>query len=231
MHSFVTWNIHRCIGADGRYDPARIRRVLRALDADLYALQEVEVFHQDPDLLEYLCEDSDWRPIAGVTLTRESGRYGNAVLTRLPVGAERRVEISVRGREPRGVLELGLALGDTTCRVLTTHLGLSRVERRHQVRRLEALLEEKQRPRPGVTALLGDFNEWLSRGAVLRRLGGRFPHHPSPATFPARRPVFALDRIWIDGVHTLRLDAPRGAGARGASDHLPLRARFDARDD
>jgi endonuclease/exonuclease/phosphatase family metal-dependent hydrolase len=35
----ATWNIHRAVGADGRYAPTRIVDVLFELGADLVALQ------------------------------------------------------------------------------------------------------------------------------------------------------------------------------------------------
>ena len=37
----ATYNIHKCRGLDGRVRPQRIVEVLRELDADLIALQEV----------------------------------------------------------------------------------------------------------------------------------------------------------------------------------------------
>jgi endonuclease/exonuclease/phosphatase family metal-dependent hydrolase len=37
----ATYNIHRCRGMDRRVDPARIVEVLRDIDADVIALQEV----------------------------------------------------------------------------------------------------------------------------------------------------------------------------------------------
>jgi endonuclease/exonuclease/phosphatase family metal-dependent hydrolase len=37
----ATYNIHRCRGLDGRTNPARIADVIRAIDADIVALQEV----------------------------------------------------------------------------------------------------------------------------------------------------------------------------------------------
>src|SRR5205823_1082208 len=38
----ATYNIHRCVGIDGRYDPARIARVLKEIGADIVGLQEVD---------------------------------------------------------------------------------------------------------------------------------------------------------------------------------------------
>src|SRR4051812_36498806 len=37
----ATYNVHRCRGLDGRTRPDRIAGVLRAIDADVVALQEV----------------------------------------------------------------------------------------------------------------------------------------------------------------------------------------------
>ena len=37
----ATYNIHRCRGMDRRVEPARIIEVLRDIDADVIALQEV----------------------------------------------------------------------------------------------------------------------------------------------------------------------------------------------
>jgi hypothetical protein len=37
----VTYNIHKCRGLDGRVRPQRIVEILREIDADLIALQEV----------------------------------------------------------------------------------------------------------------------------------------------------------------------------------------------
>ena len=37
----ATYNVHRCRGLDGRTRPERIAAVLRAIDADVVALQEV----------------------------------------------------------------------------------------------------------------------------------------------------------------------------------------------
>jgi endonuclease/exonuclease/phosphatase family metal-dependent hydrolase len=108
-------------------------------------------------------------------------------------------------------------------RVLATHLGLRPRERRQQVRKLLAAVEsELSHP----TILMGDLNEWYLWGRPLRWLHAHFQEKPSaPPTFPARRPVFALDRIWISPAGCLRrLQSHASPLARVASDHLPLTA-------
>ena len=36
----ATYNIHACVGTDGRHDPDRIASVVAELDADIVAMQE-----------------------------------------------------------------------------------------------------------------------------------------------------------------------------------------------
>jgi endonuclease/exonuclease/phosphatase family metal-dependent hydrolase len=222
----ATYNIHRCIGRDGIANPQRIAGVLQALDADLVALQEVAF---DPgasdNALQFLAEATGARAIAGPTLLEAQRRYGNAVLSRIAPREVRRNDISVPGREPRGVLHLVLETSATSVSVLATHLGLSIEERRRQMARIALLLEK---PASEVTVLLGDFNEWRPWGRSLRDLKRRFDPAAAPPTFPSRGPLLALDRIWVRPVHRLKsLQVFKGAQARAASDHLPLVADLD----
>lgn len=218
----ATYNVHGCVGSDGRRDTERVLGVLRELDADVIALQELEWRPVAAlDLLADFARRLDCEGIAGPTLLKPDGHYGNAVLTRIPVRAVHRVDLSVPGREPRGALDLMLAAPRGAVRVIATHLGLAPAERRHQIRRILAMMAPV-RPEPVV--LMGDLNEWFLWGRPLRWLRAHFGRAPAPATFPARRPVFALDRIWIEP-RSLRqtLAVHSTALARSASDHLPVR--------
>lgn len=218
----ATYNVHRCIGSDGRRDAERVLGVLRELDADVIALQELE---WQPvaalDLLADFARKLGCEGFAGPTLLKPDGHYGNAVLTRLPVRAAHRVDLSVPGREPRGALDLTLAAPHGALRVIATHLGLAPAERRHQIRRILGLIAPvRQEP----VVLMGDLNEWFLWGRPLRWLRAHFGRAPAPATFPARRPVFALDRIWVEPRQLRSSLAVHSTGlARSASDHLPLR--------
>lgn len=73
------------------------------------------------------------------------------------------------------------------------------------------------------TGLIGDLNEWFSWGQPLRWLHRHFSPAPAPATFPARWPVFELDRLWVERpCRLLARSVRRSALAERASDHLPL---------
>jgi endonuclease/exonuclease/phosphatase family metal-dependent hydrolase len=134
-----------------------------------------------------------------------------------------RIDLSEPGLEPRGALAARLETPAGPLRVVATHLGLGRRERRRQAARLlEALGPLDALP----TVLLGDLNEWLP-GVLRRRLRGLLPG-PAPRTFPTRRPVFALDRVFATpGCRVTDVRAHASPLARKASDHLPLVAEVE----
>jgi endonuclease/exonuclease/phosphatase family metal-dependent hydrolase len=47
-----------------------------------------------------------------------------------------------------------------------------------------------------------------------------------PRTFPAARPVLALDRVYARGAQVSRMEAHASPAARRASDHLPVIAHL-----
>jgi len=221
--TLATYNIHACVGGDGRFDPERTIRVLEEIDADLVALQEVAHHGVDgSDLLDDLASAVGLSAIAGPALLRETRGYGNALLTRLPILALNRIDLSQPRREPRGALDVELAWGGQRMQVVATHLGLWSEERRRQIRRLLTLFEPH---RADLAVLLGDFNEWLLWGRALRWLHRHLVPSAHPRTYPARFPLFALDRIWAYPHNVLRSIEPHSSPlARLASDHLPLKA-------
>jgi endonuclease/exonuclease/phosphatase family metal-dependent hydrolase len=151
--------------------------------------------------------------------------YGNALLSRVTLRAVQRVDISVPGREPRGAVQVKLALPSGSVSLVATHLGLAVEERRRQADRIAGMLE---RTAADAVILMGDFNEWRPWGRSLRRLQGLFDALAAPATFPSRYPVLALDRIWVRPAQALRaMQVFTDAPARNASDHLPVVADLE----
>jgi endonuclease/exonuclease/phosphatase family metal-dependent hydrolase len=221
----ATYNVHDCIGRDGRYDPDRVLTILRELDADLLALQELQWEPEVAlDVLQYFASQLHYRAIPGATLLRRNGHYGNAILSRLPVRQIRRIDLSFPHREPRGAIDLIAETSGGPLRAVGTHLGLFPGERRKQMSRLLALMAGGTNP----ALLFGDLNEWFLWGRPLRWLRRHFGHVPDIATYPARYPVFALDRIWVKPRSLLReIRVHATPLARETSDHLPLRAVLD----
>lgn len=235
----LTYNVHRCIGADGRADPGRIAEVVARCAPDIVALQELDVgrartghVDQAQAIAQHLAMDFHFHP----ALTVAEERYGDAILTALPVRLVKAGALPGLPHHPRletrGALWAAVELGGgTALQVLNTHLGLRAAERLVQV---EALLgggwlgHPECRGRPVV--LLGDFNA-LPRSRAYARLAGRLHDaqcalpglHRPLATFPARWPMLRIDHVFLgEGVEALRAEVPRGAPERMASDHLPL---------
>ncbi len=227
MIRICTYNIHGATGIDGRHDPARIGRVLAEMDADVVALQEVIDRPVDGVALpDFLARAGRYRAVSGPTLRLGDHQYGNLVLTRLPVTRVQRLDLSVPGREPRGAVAVRLLADSRGLHVITTHLGLRPGERRRQARNLLAFVQ-RESAEGAVTVLTGDINEWLLWGRPVRWLTQHFRRVPTPASFPSRFPVLALDRIWVDPARCIRsLRAHSTRQARRASDHLPVCANL-----
>lgn len=218
----ATWNVHGCVGRDGRHAPERIVRVVDEIDADVVALQEVHMGEQGPHLGTL---PAHYVSVLGPTVVSDDQRYGNAILTRLPVRDVRLLDLSEPLREPRGALSLTLeAAPGAALHVVATHLGLRRRERRRQLARLLEHLP----PPGGLLVVLGDFNDWLPLGGDVRALDLLLGPVPRLPTFPSGRPLWALDRIWVRPAHHLRRLAVHSTPvSRTASDHLPLVATLD----
>jgi len=226
--TIATYNIHGAVGCDHRFAPVRVARVLREIKADIVALQEVPLGGDAgttwPNILPMLAESNGLFAVEGYNFSVGGRRFGNAILSRYPIFATRRIDISFGSREPRGALDADIYCHGSAVRVIATHLGLRAAERRAQIRKLLQVFDTGEMP----VILMGDVNEWFVWGRTLRWLTSHFQSVPAPATFPSRWPLFALDRIWIRPRHRLvHVRAHASATARSASDHLPLVATID----
>ena len=221
----ASWNLHRCIGGDGVQSVQRCAEVLREIDADLVVLQEVESHPgHEFDALAVLAKATGSRAIAGTTMRLDDSDYGNALLTRLPPGEVQHHDLSVPGREPRAALDTTFDFEACRLQLVATHLGLRPAERREQVQRLLPVFDIAAHD---IVVLAGDLNEWWLWGRPLRTLHRLFPDTPHRRSWPARRPLFALDRIWVAPRPVLhKLATHCSPLARQASDHLPLVAEL-----
>jgi endonuclease/exonuclease/phosphatase family metal-dependent hydrolase len=231
----ATYNVHGCVGRDGRHDPHRVAAVIEELNADVVALQEftypasVALETRTPVVLTTLdrfqCALGPTRQRTGRTVTE---CFGNALLTRHPIVEVHRIDLSMERREPRGALAATIDVGSGILHVLATHLGLRIQERRFQVRQILDYLDSV---RDTFVVVLGDFNDWLPGRSAAHVLDHRLGRPARPATFPVAWPLVALDRIWVQPRQTLRsVFVHATPTARLASDHFPVVAEIDAGD-
>lgn len=232
----LTYNVHRCVGTDGRLSPPRIAEVIASCEPDIVALQELDVgrlrtggVDQAHAIATELGMQLHFHPALKVM----EELYGDAILTARPSRLVKAGALPAVPRWPklesRGALWASIDMGGADLHVINTHLSLSRPERMAQV---EALLGAQWLGDPRCrdpVLLVGDFNA-TPRSRGYRRLAARLhdgqlaPGSGSPkATFPAYLPVLRIDHIFVSrSVKVLNAEVVRTPLARVASDHLPL---------
>lgn len=223
----ASYNVHKCVGVDGKFDPYRTKEVIREIGADVLALQEADTrFGERRGLLDldWLERETGLLPVPVAGLSKAHGWHGNVILFR--EGLVRDVhQVKLPGLEPRGALISELELkGGGALRVIAAHLGLLHRSRHQQTRMIIDLLRARdEQP----TILLGDLNEWrLGDRSSLNTLAAMFGLPSAVPSFPSRLPVLALDRIMSNRPELLGpVEAHNSALARLASDHLPIKAR------
>jgi endonuclease/exonuclease/phosphatase family metal-dependent hydrolase len=229
----LTYNIRKGKGASGR------DRMLPSLSAELAGrpmdiLMCQEVFHSHcgaETQSAQLASATGLRAYYEPNCHRKVGHHGNATLTSLPVERLENHDVSTYALERRGVLYVRLALGSRPLHVFNTHLSLSQGQRKTQVKRIAALVEERCGPKDPVI-LAGDFNDW--NGAIDRLITGELGFtnafgtaELAAPTWHSRVPVFNLDRVYLKNCEPG--DAARLAGDPWStlSDHLPLSVAVD----
>ena len=232
----ATYNIHKCRGLDRRVRPKRIADVLKEINADVVALQEVvgmDEITRERNQVRALAEELEMDFRIGENRRLHGAAYGNAVLSRLPIVADHNHDLSCRRYEPRGCLEVNVQLANThnVLQVFNVHLGTSFFERRYQAHRLlEVIAGDSPQVSPRI--ILGDFNEW-TRGLTTRLLN----RHLSSAepeqrlgrarTYPGVFPLLHLDHVYYNSSLKLKgINVHRSLLALAASDHLPIIADF-----
>ena len=225
----ATYNVHKCRGMDGRIYPERIASILRALNPDVVALQEIvgpgpRGRGQEEELANRLGMASVLAPAR----TFRGHLYGNALLSRLPIRDHGIYDLTRDGHEPRFCQRVDIALQGHRIHIYNVHLGTTAGERNWQALQLIKILSDPIVDGPKI--LLGDFNEWR-KGPATRLLSEKFksldllPFLKWGRTYPGIFPIFHIDHIYYHGqLEILKVEVPRTWRSLIASDHMPLLA-------
>jgi endonuclease/exonuclease/phosphatase family metal-dependent hydrolase len=227
----ATYNIHRCRGLDGRTTPSRVADVIRSIEPDVVALQEV--VGAGPYGTGHAEELGALLGMGWVMAPARHLRgslFGNVVLSRFPIRAHSQYDLSWKTCEPRNCQRVDIAFDDDTLHLYNVHLGTALLERRYQAGRLSAIVHDHRVGVPKI--VLGDFNEWM-KGLATQMLSERLhsidlrAHLRRRRTYPGVFPVLHLDHIYYEGqVEVVKLELPRTRLSLMASDHLPLVAEL-----
>ena len=230
MIRVASYNMRKAIGTDRRRRPERTLAVLCELDADVVALQEADRrFGSRASAIppHMIAEHSGYKPVPFETRDGSIGWHGNALLVKKTVEIRRTEILHLPSLEPRGAVVAELHLGGAALRVVGMHLDLSGLWRRRQAHTILSHIASRETAMP--TVLMGDLNEWSTRGGCLRAFAAQLAFAECGRSFHTRRPVVQLDRIMVTpelaiaacGVH-------QSAAARKASDHFPVWAEVEA---
>jgi endonuclease/exonuclease/phosphatase family metal-dependent hydrolase len=239
----ATLNVHKGLSQfNRRMVIHELREGLRALDADLVFLQEVQGLNRRHERRfatwplapqsEYLAGE-EWQHAYGRNAVYDHGHHGNAILSRFPIISVENEDVSDHRFERRGLLHCVVAVPgwQRNLHCVCVHLSLHERGRRRQLdaiaERLEAI---SARDLPIVVA--GDFNDWRQRASAILedRLG---MHEVSIArrghaarTFPSLLPLLRLDRIYVRGFRVVSAQVHRSAPWSLLSDHLAVSAEL-----
>lgn len=235
----MTYNVHRCVGADGQPSPERIAEVIASCQPDIVALQELDVRRArtgSVDQAHLIARELKMEMHFHPALQVLEELYGDAILSTLPLRQVKAAALPRARRwprlEPRGALWSSIDIGGTQLQVINTHLSLLRRERFAQV---QALLGPEWLGRHDggcPVILLGDFNAGPSsrsyRALASRLSDAQALVRPTrQATFPTRAPFRCIDHVFVNRrVAVLAASVIRTPLARVASDHLPLVVDF-----
>jgi endonuclease/exonuclease/phosphatase family metal-dependent hydrolase len=233
----LTYNIHHAEGVDGKLDLERIARVIRSVDPDVVALQEVDrqaTRTKSVDQPDELARLTKMHVVFGDNIPLQGGHYGNAILSRFPIRSSRNHKLpTFDGGEQRGVLEAELDWQDSFpdqshLRVLATHLDHrpNGREREASVRAINELV----RTHPLQPAILmGDLNA-VPDSIPLKELQlhwTRANDQPAP-TIPVEQPKDQIDFILFRPMNRWKVVETRVLDEAVASDHRALLAVLEA---
>ena len=222
----VTYNIHSGVGVDKVQNYRRIGLFLASQGIDIALIQEMDTRPTERRTerdIDDLCAGHFTDLAESAAIQESNGWYGNAILSRFPVLSKKTLDVSQKDVQPRNIQEVVLDTDIGPLRIINTHKGLKKNERRKQFALLDEYLREKLQVSTIPIIVGGDFNEWQFFTQAFKRINEVLTQQTVSATFPTAFPLFRLDRMWTTfspaNVKTSVLKTPE---TRWYSDHYPI---------
>lgn len=232
----MTYNIHSCIGMDGKISPERIARVISRYHPDIVCLQELDVKKSrtnEIDQAHYLAQILKMKFHFHPTIHIEEERYGDAILTHHNmqlVKADILPSHNIsRSMEPRGALWVRVQGSGVHVNIINTHLDIRRRARETQLQALIGpdWLSHSDCEEPIIVC--GDFNALPNSNlykSITTKLNDTHALSTSKkrkATFFTRFPTARIDYIFVsEKIEVAKTFVPNTQLTRVASDHFPL---------
>lgn len=221
LHAFtaVTWNIHRGVGMDGKFDLDRTVAVIREQKADVVVLQEVDqgtARSNKRKLADEIAKALGWQVFFGKAIDFQGGEYGQAILSPHPLRHTRVIRLSEQG-EARIAVVAVLEVKQEWVTIVGVHLDAGAAPRRRQEG--QALLSGLAAVKGKIYAA-GDWNEPPEAGVgeLMREAGWVYQKKNGlPLTCPEPKPEMEIDYFWTKGV--AEPAESRVIDVKGGSDH------------
>ena len=182
MIRVASYNMHKGVGTDRRFDPDRILAVLHEVRADVVALQECDArLGKRASLLPHAAlVAGGWEPVEVSRRQHSLGWHGNALLVRVGMVVRCARALDLPTLEPRGAVIADLEVDGRCLRVVGMHLDLSGLWRRRQLRTILDAVHDGggQGGADGPAVMMGDMNQWTDRGCLTE-----FGPGPPPAPY------------------------------------------------
>ena len=232
----MTYNVHSCVGLDGKTSPERIARVIARQGVDVVALQEIDVgrdrsgkIDQAKSIALKLGMIAHFHP----SFLLKEGQYGNAILSRYPLKIVRKDALPrLRSQglfEPRAALWVEVDVNGVKVNLINSHLSLWPAERMLQTKALLGPDWTGSAACQGPIVLCGDFNAY-PHSMVYKRMGVKLrdaqlllDSHKPKGTWMATHPFDRIDHFFVSpDIGVMSITVPTTELDRIASDHLPL---------
>lgn len=228
----LAYNIHHGAGNDEVLDLQRIAELIRSLQPDLVALQEIDNGTERTERVNQAAELgrlTGMGSVFGPFMDYQGGQYGMALLSELDFVNPTNHQLP-DGPEPRTALALHVPLaGGEELTFVGIHFYGDPGQRMSQARRLLRVLEEEDEETPAILA--GDFNS-TPDSEVMALIGETFTipdKGEDHLTFRSDRPDREIDFIVYRPADRFRVIESRVIDEPVASDHRPVLLMLEVR--
>lgn len=242
----LTYNIHSCKGFDGKFHPQRIADVIRPVNPDLVALQEVDVgrhrsggVNQPAAIGELLGMNHYFAPRWDV----DGGQYGLGILSRYPMTLQKAAPLTKEPRERTRDKMIGfwmsLKIDQQEIQFINTHFVHDFRITKEATRTLMGPEWIGHTSARSPVILCGDFNStFLSpiywrltrslRSAKWRAENNNYLKGLFQNSWPSPFPFVQIDYIFVSrNIHVSEFGVVKNSLAKKASDHLPVFASIE----
>ena len=220
----LTYNIKHGYGMDGVVDLSRAAALIKSLDPDLVALQEIDKSTERTkrvDQTEELGRMTDMHAEFGPFFDFEGGEYGMAVLSKREPSEVHNHRLP-DGREPRTALAITVTPIENGPELvfISIHFYATSEERRAQAETLLEILKDETRP----VILAGDFNS-RPESEVMNLFGEEWTipdKGEDRFTIPSDDPRSEIDFILFRGLKGWEVKRIDVLDEPVVSDHRPV---------